>query len=64
MHQSVKQTGALYLLQLVISSPLIHALVCPKSSTHYDSSMGPLAWEADDLAPKLSLPRWINISMF
>ncbi len=31
MHQSVKLTGAIWLIQLVISSPL-HALVWPKSS--------------------------------
>ncbi len=36
MCQSVKLTGAIWLLQLVISSPLIHALVWPKSSPDLD----------------------------
>ncbi len=36
-----KLTGAIWLLQLVISSPLIHALVWPESSPHWDLSPGP-----------------------
>ncbi len=41
MHQSVKLTGAIWLLQLVISSPLIHALVWPESSPYWDLNYGP-----------------------
>ncbi len=41
MHESVKLSGAIWLLQLVISSPLIHALVWPESSLHWDSNPGP-----------------------
>ncbi len=40
MYQSVKLTGAVWLLQLVISSPLIYALVWPESSLHWDSNPG------------------------
>ncbi len=40
MHQSDKLTGAIWLLELVISSPLIHALVWPESSSHQDSNPG------------------------
>ncbi len=43
MHQSVKLTGAIWLLQLLISSPLIHAMVWPESSPHphQDSNLVP-----------------------
>ncbi len=41
MHQSVKLTGAIWLLHLVISSPLIHALVWSESSSHWNSNSGP-----------------------
>ncbi len=52
MHQSVKLTDAIWLLQLVISSPLIHALGDPSQSP---TGIGTPAWEADDLTTELSL---------
>ncbi len=55
MHQSVNLTDAIWLLQLVISSPLIHPF--------FDLIQPPLglepgfpAWEVDDLPVDLSLP--------
>ncbi len=41
MHQSVTLTEAIWLLQLVISSHLIHVLVWPESSPHQYSNLGP-----------------------
>ncbi len=62
MHQSVKLTNAIWLLQLVISSPLIHALddtsQAPKGfeprSPAWEADPGSPAWEADDLPTELS----------
>ncbi len=57
MHQLVKLTDAIWLLQLTISFPLIHALgdptQAPKSRPHQDSNLG---WKVDDLSTELSLP--------
>ncbi len=49
------------LLQLVISSPLIHALGDPSKAptgiqTEVPSLKGSLAWEADNLPTELSVP--------
>ncbi len=49
MHQSVKLTEAMWLLELVIASPLIHALGDP-----HGFESGSPAWEADDLPTELS----------
>ncbi len=55
MHQSVKLTGAIWLLLLAISSPVIHALGdTSQAPTGFEP--GSPAWEADDLPTKLSLP--------
>ncbi len=43
------------ILQLVISYPLIHALVWLESSPNWDSKPGSPAWEADNLPNELSL---------
>ncbi len=56
MHQLVKLTGAIWLLQLAISSPVIHALVWPESSYHQDLKAGSPAWEVNNLPTELSLP--------
>ncbi len=55
MHQSVQLTDAIWLLQLVISSTLIHALGDPSQSPMGFEPISP-AWEADDLPTELSLP--------
>ncbi len=41
MCQSIKLTGAIWLLHLLISSTLIHALVWPVSNHHQDWNLGP-----------------------
>ncbi len=64
MHQSVKLTDAMWLLQLVISSPLIRAMgELSQSPTKIRT------WEADNLPIELSLPsfglktmKWNNTS--
>ncbi len=53
MHQSVKLTDALWLLQLVISSPVIHALGDPSQAPNWIQTP---AWEADNLPTELSPP--------
>ncbi len=56
MHQSVKLTDAIWLLQVVISSPLIHALGDPSQAP---TGIQTPAWEADDLPTELSLTLYI-----
>ncbi len=51
MQQSVKLTDRIQLLQLVISSPLIHALGDPSQAPTVIQTS---AWEADDLLTELS----------
>ncbi len=53
MHQSVKLTDAIWLLQQVISSPPIHALGDPSQAP---TGIRTPAWETDDLPTELSLP--------
>ncbi len=55
MYQSVKLTDAIWFLQLVISSPLIHALVDPIQAP---PGFEPRAsgWKADDLPPEQPPP--------
>ncbi len=54
MHQSVKIIDAIWLLEVVISSPLIHTCIgWPDSSWFQLRSQ---AWEANDLPTELSLP--------
>ncbi len=55
MHQSVKLTEAIWLLQLAISSPLIHALGDMSQAPTGLEHRSP-AWEAGDLLTELSLP--------
>ncbi len=55
MHQSVKLTDAIWLLHLVICSPLIHALG-DASQAPPGFEPGSPAWEADDLPTELSFP--------
>ncbi len=52
MHQSVKLTDAIWLLQLIIFSPLIYALGDPSQAEPRSP-----AWEVDDLPIDLSLPQ-------
>ncbi len=54
MHQSVTLTDAIWLLQLVISSSLIHALGDPSQTPPGFEPRSP-AWEADNLPTELSL---------
>ncbi len=54
MHQLVKLTDAIWLLQLVISSPLIHALDDPSQDPHRDSNPDPQIERK--MTYKLSLP--------
>ncbi len=54
MHQLVKLTDATWLLQLAISSPLIHALGDPSQAPGFEPRSPD--WEADDLPTELSLP--------
>ncbi len=56
MHQLVKLTDATWLLQLAISSPLIHALGDPSQATNQDLNPGPQIERADDLPTEISLP--------
>ncbi len=60
MLQSVKLTGAIWLLQLVIFSPLIRALVWTGVKSSQWFKPGSPAWEADDLPTELSLPPSIS----
>ncbi len=55
MHQSVKLTGAIWLLQLVITSPFFHALVWLQSVSPLGFERGSPGREADDLPTELSL---------
>ncbi len=55
MRQSVKLTDAIWLLQLIISSPLIDALGDPSQAHSRIWTWAP-AWEADDLPTDLSVP--------
>ncbi len=52
MHLSVKLTDAIQLLQLEISSPIIHAFG-PESSPHQDLNLGPQLerWTTYQLSP-------------
>ncbi len=55
MQQSVKLTDAIWLLQLEIYSPLIHALGDQSQAPPGFKPRSP-AWEGDDLPTELSLP--------
>ncbi len=63
MHQSVKLTDAIWLLQLVISTLLIHALVWPKVKPPPGFEHGSTAWEADDLPTELYLSPYYVIKL-
>ncbi len=62
IQQSVKLTDAIWLLQIVISSPLIHALGDPSQAPHQDSNLGYKrwnlfpAWDVDDLSTSYPSP--------
>ncbi len=61
MHQLVKLTDAIWLLHLVISSPLIHALGDPSQAPPVKPppgfEPGSPDWEANNLPTELSLPQ-------
>ncbi len=65
MHQLIKLTDAIWLLQLAISSPLIHALGDP-SQAPPRQGFKPMSpdWEADHLPIQLSLPPTILSELF
>ncbi len=63
MHQLVMLNGAIWLLQLVISSSLIHALGDPSQSPPLGFEPGSPDWETDDLPTELYLPPILDLCL-